>query len=238
MIRREGEANREALKEKAHAWHKRFDEALEEFLVEEEFDFDKFIDVIWEKGILDRVAPKDEEEKRARQGVGSKVWEGERDDPELYWRIMYSAGHIREFSERQFTMHAAGFADVGIYQGVVKLLYSEKHEKFRKKLYPDRKSNPVVIVSDEIIERAKKELETLGVESHKKLIPWGAVGKYEDIEVEVDRYMEDGLVSLRALNYEDHMKLYDLANLKRKHPGLVSPSELDPKDFKLPEDKK
>ena len=90
MEPREGE-NRAALKEKAQAWRKRYEDALSAIADRQDAKLDDLVEVIWEQGILDRIAPIDAEEKRARKELRGDLWDGTRDDPELYLRIMYSA---------------------------------------------------------------------------------------------------------------------------------------------------
>src|SRR3990172_6966217 len=83
-----------------HAWEERYSGALEDFVAKAgrgSASREELVDIVWEKGILDHVAPTNELERRAREQMKRDVYD--RESEELFWRVMYSAGNIREASK-------------------------------------------------------------------------------------------------------------------------------------------
>lgn len=218
--------NKEALKEKAGAWLGRYEEKIKEILSAEKIDRVELIDALWEYGIMGRIAPKDEAEKNARVALEKAVWEGDREDPKLYWRILYSAAAAKNAAEKNYSIMAGSHGYItGAFQGLYGILASPKAED----AFPEMKEgkNSMIAVIDDFIARAKKELEKRGTKPPEKLLPIGAVGKWNGIEVTVENYTDDGLVWLRAEDLDDHTKLYRFT-----HGRGASPDEINPEDFK------
>lgn len=218
--------NKEALKEKAGAWLGRYEEKIEEILNAEKIDRAELIDALWEYGIMGRIAPKDEIEKNARMQLEKAVWEGNREDPKLYWRILYSAAAAKNATEKNYSIMAGSHGYItGAFQGLYGVLASPKAED----TFPEMKEgkNPMIAVIDGFMDRAKKELEKRGVKPPEKLPQIGAKGKWNGIEVTIGSYTDDGLVWLKTESEEDHMKLY-----KFTHGRGAPPDEINPDDFK------
>jgi len=99
-------------------------------------------------------------------------------------------------------------------------------------IYPESKTNsqikPDVIILEKIINRAKMELKNRDVNPPEKLIPFGAVGKWQGIDVTIDRYDFDGKIIFKVASPKDWDALYKL----NAHNG-VSPDKLNPDDFML-----
>lgn len=223
-----GSAEKEALKPKANAWRKRFEASLKEVMEDSKSDRAQLLEVIWEDGIMGRILPDDPEEKEAREKLHKAVWSGERTDPKLYWRIMYSAAASREGMRHGWSIMSSGDSlVVGAFDAINRSVEPEKKLDFYPELKTDQKVNPYEIIFADIISRAKAELENLGVTPPQELIPMGAKGEYKGIKVKIDRYTFDGKVYLQAENYEGHEALYKLS------AGMgVDPDELDLESFK------
>lgn len=213
-------------KEKAGRWQARYEEKLDMVLNSDKIDRSALVDVLWKEGVLGRVAPEDREEKHARMQLEKAVWKGKRDDPELYWRILYSAGAAKNAVEKRYSITAGSHGYItGALQDIYKISSSPKAES----VFPETKEgeNLAIILIEELIDRAKKELEKRGVKPPKKLLPIGSKGKWNGIEVTIESYTDDGLVWLKTESEEDHMKLY-----KFTHGRGASPDEINPEDFK------
>ena len=94
----------------------------------------------------------------------------------------------------------------------------------------EARKDPVSALSNAIVSRARRALQEHRGSAHDQVIPWGAEGVFRDIAVAVENYTLDGRVALRAKNPQDHEKLGDITRF-----GTVSPVELNPENFKIPE---
>ena len=221
-------ARREHLKQKARAWDKRFEKALEICLQNPDIREADVIDTVWQANV-DRLSPNDPEEKAARIELGKDVWKGERTDPELPLRIEYAIAQIEESIKRNWSAASAGWFIGG--QAVYPIMGSEKtsplHKLFGMEEHPEKVQEAFL---HRMKEKAKEECRALGGTPHESVIPFGAEGMYKEIPVVVDRYSSNGTIVLKAKNFEDHMRLFDAT--PKDLGGSVSPSELDPADFK------
>ncbi len=216
--------NKEKISELAHRWETRLREKLDGALSDPDVDKKKIEDILWEYGILERIDPQDSEEREARRKVGSDLWDGERNNPELYWRVLYSLGLIHESVKRNYSL--TGGLAVGALRGIG-YLHAKAQERVYKEFFPGSK-NAYVDLNNDLIEKAKGELRKRGV-ADPQLIPWDSEGVWKGIPVTIERYASDGTVVFHAQNISDHMKIYDLGN-----KGRVLPSSVNPEDFTLP----
>ncbi|MBI2035749.1 MAG: hypothetical protein HYT12_03670 [Candidatus Liptonbacteria bacterium] len=216
--------NKEKISELAHRWETRLQEKLDEALSDPSVDKKKIEDTLWEYGILERIDPRDSEEREARKENSSDLWDGGRDNPELYWRLLYSLGLIHESIKRNYSL--VGGLAVGALTGIV-YLHAKAQERIYKEFFPGSK-NAYVDLNNDLIEKAKDELHKRGV-ANPQLISWGSEGVWKGIPVTVERYASDGTVVFHANNISDHMKIYDLSDR-----GSVLPSSVNPEDFTLP----
>lgn len=210
-------------REIAARWHDRLEKELDEYLTQSDINLDSLVDFIWERGILDHIAPTDSEEFEAREKLDKDVFR--RDNPELYWRIMYSAGNTKNAVLEDMTL-IAGYVTQVTMQVIMGLTI--KNQNKSDELFP-KGYNSIVIVSDRIIKKAREELIKIGVKPHDKLIPISSFGKFKGVNVKISRYTHDGLIALETENYEDHKKLGELNNYK----NTVSPQKLNPAEFSL-----
>ena len=217
---------REYQKEKAGAWRKRYDDALDAVVHNEQATFEELLDVIWNEGILGRIAPVNSEEKNARIQLKKSVWEGSRDDVELYWRILYSAGYITEPAIMHHSVLPHGYAIDALSRArIAALMNAEQTKHFFPK---ENQKDPFVFLAGKIMDRAREEISTRGGEPHEKLIPWGSKGVWKGVSAEVERYTGDGLLWLKGKTTQDHLKIGELTDFK----GAISPMDTNPSDWK------
>lgn len=95
----------------------------------------------------------------------------------------------------------------------------------------ERKAGAEELIED-LMNRAKKELIKRDVTPHEKMVPLGGKGKWQGVPITIERYTEDGLIYLRANDAAGHAALYQY--LDEGKVG-VSPSRIDPDDFKVEE---
>lgn len=75
MQSHEGENGSETGDQHAEAWLGRYQERLDRVLNSGTSKLDDVADVLWEEGVLGRIAPLSPDEKSARAGRGKAVWE-------------------------------------------------------------------------------------------------------------------------------------------------------------------
>jgi hypothetical protein len=212
----EQKPNNEKQTELANAWSKRFDRALEEASSDPNLTLVKLSDIIWEKGTLEHISPSDPDEFQARQELGKLAIN--REDPELYARLVYCAEHIRHGIQNNLSL-ASGYipvvpATVAVYA----------NPEFKKQINPDR---IVFDLLDSITKKSNQKLQELNIQNFKP-IPIGSMGTYEDIPVKVVRYTIDGALVLEAENFESYKKLGEATDFT----GTVSPLNINPDNFK------
>lgn len=221
----------EELREKAKAWLTRYDEKMDQFLEQSEPSKEELMDILWEYGVLDRVAPVDPNEKQAREKLGKTVWKGDREDPELYWQLLYSAAAVEDNAKKGRTITASysGYVS-GAFQGFHQAMFNE--EKGAKIFTADERKTGAEILTKDLMVRAKNELTKRGITQHEKMIPLEGKGEWHGIPVTISGYTEKGLISFQADNAAGHAALYE--HLDESKVG-VSPSQINPDDFKVEE---
>ncbi len=209
-------------------WEPRMRTALDQFFVASDKTRDGFVDVLWKYGILDRIAPNNQEEITARIEGSRPVFENSRDDPQLYWRILYSAQAARQAIENgwsivvnsnSYVIGAISGINQGIRNGTLAKLYS---------MPADDTVDPLIPAIDDIVNRAKRELESRGQETTGHPLSPGAKGKWHDISVTVDRFTGQGGIWFEAQTYKDHTMLVG-ATIENR--GAVMPWEVDTRNF-------
>lgn len=192
---------------------------------------EEFINILWEKGIMGRIAPEDDSRKQARQDLRKTVWPGDKNDPILYLHILYSAAAAKEAIQRSWSIITTGkgYAD-GIFNGSRNMLFSDNGAKVFPELKNSKKNGDVVIL-DELIARAKKEIENHGGVAPKKILSYDEQGEWQGISVTVDRFGGDGRVYLQLNNGKDMD-----AFLKANGPQGVMPELINPDNFHKPEE--
>ena len=212
-------SNEDELKNLSRRWHVRFEAQLDRIKDDPEATYEDLVDVVWQYGILDHIAPVLPREALARKERGKDVWN--REDPRLYWRILYSAAALKEFSERGWTISGGGYTLPGIAPAF-RMLFLE-----RRDLISENK-DPVISLAESVMEKARTELQIKGVNLHEKLIPFEGEGVIDGIPVRVNRYCKNGTVYLfsRDPRFEDlRNRLVEVGELG------ISPEKINPGDF-------
>lgn len=209
----------------AHAWHQRYHDQLEESLNKEGVGVDAIADVVWNYGVLERLCPSNQKEREEREKEQRDVWGKDRDDPVLYYRIIYSLKEMQEAIKKNYSLMSR-MAGV-VVKGFVSVFLHKENVKDLKELEgPEGIKNFIGKISD----KATAELKKLGAE--RKIIPIGAQGLFHGILVKVEQYLPDGMIGLRPADkdkiQQDHMRLGELT----KYTNAVSPEELDPEEFR------
>lgn len=190
--------NEERLREKADAWLDEFNEALDDFFRSGSDDRDAFFDILWDKGVLNYVAPLDPDAIEARKILKKPVFEKGRNDPELYWRIMYSCAASLDYIER-FDSIAGGYISGAIRGGRRLLFEQDEHEKRFKAMFEDELQdgkNIDVIVLEALLDRAKSALGQMGVHAEGHPVKTGTEVIFHGKAYTVDRLGGNGLVAL------------------------------------------
>lgn len=212
----------------AHDWRDRLEIETTRFLNSEEQTRAGFLSLLWEQAILDHIAPLDQKEIAARKSKDRPVWDKGRESPELYWKILYSAAAAKEATQRNWTLAADSNSYI---VGIFPPIYAAMEKRVIDKLYPkngNESPNRIVTIIDDIITKAKSELEKRDQQTTGHPLKWESHGKWHGIDVIVERFSGSGEISFRAKNIEDHMKLYDMAP---DTSGAAQPWEIDPSNF-------
>ncbi len=206
----------------ARDWLVRYETALAAIAADPVATLDNLLLAIWLEGILGRISPINPIERALRLAEKRQVWEG-RDDPELYWRLLYSCGHVRHALEANWTTADGPIANAAIL-GVFRMAARKVPLVLPNGGGVDVDLFPLILGDFE--RRARQGLILLGAAPHDPLIPIGAVGNFEGVDVKVDCYHGDGLVWLKGTTQAEHFRLYD-----RTRGRGVSPSRLDIEAF-------
>lgn len=211
------------------SWRSELSAAMDAFVRSDNPTKEAFIDVLWNGAILDRIAPLDPEVAALRKSQSRAVFEGERGNHELYWRIMYAAAGCTENIRMGASLICApdNYVD-GIYRELHRVWMTNTLEV----IYPDWQSR-ILDVTGDIILRAKNEIKATGDSESLVGHPlrYGAEGEWQGMKVRVDGFASDGTVVFRAGNIEDRMRIYTESNNR----GTVFPWTIDPRTFKLPD---
>ena len=148
------------------------------------------MDCVWEHGILGHLSPEDPEVFRKREEKKRPVWR--RDDPVLYWRILYAAhGAAGTYRERWSFRDSIVMWPVALMGMARKNLDAEW-----------RDTDGMLKGIDAVAARAGAKIRELGETPHR--IPWGAKGTYqadgtgEKFHVVVERYDSYGGIALNV----------------------------------------
>ncbi len=146
------------------------------------------MDCVWEHGILEHVSPADRDVFKKREKEKRPVWR--RNDPVLYWRILYAAhGAAGAFCEHW------SFRDSIVTWPIVVA------GMVRQNLDAEWRGNDGMVRGiHAVVMRAEEALRNMGDTPHR--IPWGARGTYagkergEIFHVVVQGYNSYGCVAL------------------------------------------
>ena len=226
---------REALKEIAGKWQEDLDNSVDEAFLKKETTLSDLAQIIFEKGVLDRIAPLDEQVMAARKDLGKSVWEKGRNDPELYLRLIYSVEGVKQAIKGNLSIFG-GCLLGGVLPACFKVAYSERaKDSFAgSKKSGEEKIDPFLIMIDEIRKIAEKELVKNNGKVPEKLVPLGTKAEFHGIPGRTSKYYtDDGRISFEAGTYEGHCALYEFLD-----HGAISPSAITPENFKIIKDEK
>jgi hypothetical protein len=202
----------EQLKQKAEAWAPRFDAALKKVIGDDNAGREELNEILWNKGILDRIAPDDnhQDEKNARIKLNKAIWEGKRSDPELYRRIIYA---IEESRHTLNTTHSFSPGNGWLYplnsffSRNLATIHPDFPAKQLIKFFPEATKDYKVGYNkflDDLIKRAKQELVNLGEPMPEKIISIGDEGIWKGNKVKVTDLSNKGLITIRGINTKDY----------------------------------
>jgi len=233
-VNREEETLSDAVvREKYRAWEQRYEKALQDFISQTDATYEDLVNLVWERGILDHIAPTDSLERKAREQKQADLFDKTSADPELYWRIMYAAGNTKNTIQKNMTM-VGGYTTLSIVRALSGLYSNPELQKRIFSGVDNAGSDIFVKFADSIINKAQEEIKKRGDKPHEFPIPIGSKGTVFGISVTIDGYGSDGLVALRVVSYEDHVKLGEkIKELQGKYSSSISPRYLDPVAFHI-----
>lgn len=169
---------------------------------------EQWIDIAWEKGLLDQVSPIDPNVREARARMGRPLWR-ERQDPVLYWRLQYALESFRASAQHTQTSGPAAQACMELNNEICK-----NKDRLRNYL-PKLKYRPswpwYLKLCQLLMKRAQKTLRDMGMTPHDPTLRCRSNGVFRDIPVEIDAICDDGTLWLRATDWGDNiLKLHDL----------------------------
>lgn len=210
----------------ASRWRERLDQEIKAFQDSGDRSPDKLVDIYWEYYVLGRLAPEDSLEKEAREAKGKDVWSGDRDDPELYVRILTSLYYAQDAVNKQITMEGGGWGSGAVMEVTLKAPHLLRGIPATKQ--PEDWASL-------FIERTESSITSFGGEVPIKRLRSGLVGIYKGMEVRIDRLTDDGRVLLEPADSNFDTREQLLSVFAEDHPGegivRLSISELDLDSF-------
>ena len=174
--------------------------------------------IVWNEGVLGRVSPLDEAEfaRRKKRYIDTR----KRDDPYLYWRIIYSAhAALHHFDNR--------IIQLGYVTWAVMLTHLSAGDLAPNKGLAADNAPLVRPLLREIVRRAEEKLLVLGSPLPRP-IPIGKEGTFKNAAVFVESYTPEGKVKLQGKHKKDIERLFNFTW------GLIEPwvfeSEFKPAD--------
>lgn len=213
------------------SWQNKLSVAIDGFLHSDNPTKKGFIDILWNSAIIDRIAPADPEVIALRTSEGRVVFDGGRENPELYWRIMYAAAGCIENIEKNTSLVCPPNNFVA---AIYPELYPLSNSHVLRSLYPDVHQRVIDVTSD-IISRAKREIIKATGDSESLAghpLRYGAEGEWQGIRVRIDGFTSEGTVVFQTFNIEDRARVYT----ESKNGGTVFPWIINPRKFKHVDD--
>lgn len=209
------------------AYSERYSACLDAFCDRANSTLDDLYAVFWEGGIIDRLSPENHEERVARRSLGKDVFEGDKDAPELFWRLLYVCAQVDHVGRSGIGERSTWFSRP--VEFTVQKLLNVDHDLFDSLFgtEEDRK-NPDEVLLQATRERAIRALELLGEIPHLEYLPIGARGQYAGIPVEIHGYTPDGLVVLHTQDKQDYATLI---NKNPRRSSAVVACDLDAAAF-------
>jgi hypothetical protein len=158
-------------------WENDFHPALEQTIADPNGTLQDLIEVVFQKGILDQLCPLNKETRMRWLELGYQIWRGSRRDPELYYRIFYSAQGCIDYFEQYLSGGFAGYM----------IALDEAHKQAMAHLdkYPELKDakNTSTFMLEKIMQRCMIELANLRRKCPKRFFAKGDKGLYRGMRV-------------------------------------------------------
>jgi len=189
---------------KAHSWEGEYEKALEELFGDtDHISLDDIIEVAFQKGIVDRLAPADDEVKRLRAEQHRRVWQGGRNDSELYARLFYAVERSKESLQ-----HTADYSWTNAAWLAYNMIMSR--ESLRERIFGTALdgNESVALFLDALEKRIKEEYEEREGKLSLEVIPAGTKASFHGIALTVEGHNPDGTLHVNADDEEGHAALY------------------------------
>lgn len=194
-------------------WEERFDNQIKVLLTKNEIVFKEVMDIVWQIGILDRLAPVDEQVIAERKKEGRRVWEKGRQDPEFYYRIIYNVQNLRYAIEHNYSLMT------GWLVGIIKVIGLVTIYNTNQKLFVNNNYHEVITeILDDVIARSQEELQQFDI-ILDCVYKVGDIGTIWGHLVTISSITVDGCIALQATDMAAHMHIGELTN----YSGVVSP---------------
>lgn len=190
-------------------WEVDFDNRLEDAINDPNSTINDLVEIAFIFGILNRIAPEDLEIKKIRMLKRSQVWEGERSDPSLYYRIIYGLEYTILAINNNWSTSFHGYV-VAAGTAIMRAIVNRQMEKLFPNLRPEQTDQAIMEFIKLMEQRAMEELEKYGYQAPSQLFQIGSKGKFKGIPVKIDAVGLDGGLILKPDNYHDHCALHEL----------------------------
>jgi hypothetical protein len=161
-------------------WEPDFYEALEKIENDPHSNLQDLIELVFQKGILDRLCPRDEKIKQIHLERGHQIWAGSRNDAELYYRIFYCASACIYSIQQNWSLSFGGYVSTVSQAFYQAMSHADKYPELK-----GHRSAPIFIL-EKIQQRCLIELESLGHKCPKKFFAVGEEGSYYGYLVKID----------------------------------------------------
>jgi hypothetical protein len=203
----------EALKEQVkntHAWQIAYEQAVEKFFNQVKCSLSEFIEIIFIKGTLDRMAPKNLEIRDLRLKQGSQAWAGTREDAELYWRMIYAVESSKYAISQNWSVSGSDYS-LNVINATMRLFYHPNSTEICQQLFPQcpQDTNAIIqIVMRKFQERVVQELQNkkFSCPDLDNLLQINDQGTFHGMPVYIDRIYFDGSFWLKPTDKENFIK--------------------------------
>jgi len=219
-------------KELAIQWQTEYGAELELILEKDEPEFEEIVQAIFEKGILDHLAPVNPAVIEARTRLNRNIWSTNRQDPNLYLRTLYSLEQVKTDIKKVQTL--AGANASAVMQGFASLMMSDKKNNILQRAGL-KDSEALDVLVERLAQLTKEAIAENGGQVPEQIILPGTKAEFCGIPVTVVRYV-DGWASLKTGDENSYMALgHKIKELTGEMGACLPPQYLYSKDFKTVE---
>jgi len=207
--------------DQASEWRKGFEGQLSELLKRENVSLEEVIEVLFQKGILNRLAPLDRRAIALRREQRRPVYNEGRDDPALYEKLFYSVECAKESLE-----YSRDASWVNAWSRAFNAVSSKP--ELAKKLFGEVKpENQALQFLDRLQQRIAREYRANHGAQELTNEPIGKRAVFHGIPVVIAGCDQSGLIKLEAADEAGHISLYNYTNKGRG----MNPADLFSSDF-------